>query len=991
MSYCLVCLASGTKDPCVRCGHRPSKRMEQLVHLRLKSIYKAFKQSGASMGPGPGNMGGNTKAEFADRNDSNGGGKYSSALRSLLTDGNSDAKDTFSNFDQSMASEVAAVLQTASNSMADSNGVDYMDRRNRGKRISSHDDFNNGRSSSSRTSNAAAERYFRKTQAEMEAAAAAAEVEAEAAAAALLAELDEELETANTTSKKSKKKKKKKESKLKDTIEQPMFVDSSSSTGTVKPAEKGYDDPIALIKKSPKGGSSKATRVSNDDDSSDEEMNFEQLISRGKGPTKASKKDELDDDVSPPPTPLISESPLPQEAEANSTAQFDKELAVLLSSDDEVGLETFLADLKGVPGLGAARKTARKALKRIKEANEVSVPPPIPVEPVKPPVKSGVISEPQFVKEAKAAAKALAAKQASSGTGASGSAANANMGQIVLIHNPTTHEPLLKVVSRTQSIGGATTKGTGPNAVPVAARAECVMHISPAVVGWVIGKGGSRIRDMMEESGAKVWIDQESMAAKDLRVVYVSGKRSAVDTAVRMVKDLVSKAPAAASVATATGSTPTPAPTSVPPLKTSSVPPSQSATPEPASFAAAIASGATSGTSTPVVLTPPGPTPVKKQPPVTSQGWALPAPAPVLSTSASPPPQEVPQIVRESSPPTSMVDAGGASLFSQMISTEFRCDPRFVALLIGRRGWTVKNIQVESGANLRIDQSVDPPKIIISGNVEDVQKAEQMVRDVLKYPHAREPSEDIMVDNLDRSEQQIPPKAAPPSFATTRQRDIPVSNHKYLEELQLQQESLHKPRNFSSDGGTVRFISLCLVNCVCYCTLMSVCLIKFRVYHQCMANFSSSSSSSKIKAACPHFKIHPRLLECRLFWPMIISAKRYHPRMSLTLLIQILMLGATARNGDIRTSILLLREMSTRLHCNNFLVMVISTTCCRCPMFLKLNSLRSRAINDYSQSLNRRNSVVFHHRIFKRCFSRTRLQRRHLLLEFTILWALLTF
>eukprot|EP00979_Chaetoceros_neogracilis_P016556 scaffold8539_cov191-Chaetoceros_neogracile.AAC.2 len=49
MSYCLVCLASGTKDPCVRCGHRTSKRVEQLVHLRLKSIYKAFKQSGAAL------------------------------------------------------------------------------------------------------------------------------------------------------------------------------------------------------------------------------------------------------------------------------------------------------------------------------------------------------------------------------------------------------------------------------------------------------------------------------------------------------------------------------------------------------------------------------------------------------------------------------------------------------------------------------------------------------------------------------------------------------------------------------------------------------------------------------------------------------------------------------------------------------------------------------------------------------------------------------
>ena len=50
MSYCLVCLASGEKDPCVRCGCRPSKRVEQLVHLRLKSIYKAFKSSAPKQG-----------------------------------------------------------------------------------------------------------------------------------------------------------------------------------------------------------------------------------------------------------------------------------------------------------------------------------------------------------------------------------------------------------------------------------------------------------------------------------------------------------------------------------------------------------------------------------------------------------------------------------------------------------------------------------------------------------------------------------------------------------------------------------------------------------------------------------------------------------------------------------------------------------------------------------------------------------------------------
>ena len=97
------------------------------------------------------------------------------------------------------------------------------------------------------------------------------------------------------------------------------------------------------------------------------------------------------------------------------------------------------------------------------------------------------------------------------------------------------HEPLLRVVSRTQSNAGTTSSRGGSSnstSVPASARAECVMHMSPAVVGWVIGKGGSRIRDMMEESGAKIWIDQESMGAKEARVVYVSGKRSSVDAAV---------------------------------------------------------------------------------------------------------------------------------------------------------------------------------------------------------------------------------------------------------------------------------------------------------------------------------------------------------------------------------------------------------------------------------------------------------------------------
>ena len=167
-------------------------------------------------------------------------------------------------------------------------------------------------------------------------------------------------------------------------------------------------------------------------------------------------------------------------------------------------------------------------------------------------------------------------------------------------------------------------------------------------------------------------------------------------------------------------------------------------------------------------------------------------------------------------------------------------------------------------------------------------------------------------------------------------------------------------------------------------------LHSFRIYHLCMAN--SSSNNNKIQAACPHSRIHPRLLECRLFWQIvaIISAKRYHPPLSLILLIQILMLEATGKSGDTRVSILLLHRTCTRLHSNIF-PLVISTTCCRCPKYPKFNSLRSRVIEEYSQPLNHKNSVVFHLRIFKRCCSRIRLQRRHLLLECTILWALLTF
>ncbi|KAL9186934.1 hypothetical protein ACHAXT_010654 [Thalassiosira profunda] len=737
MSYCLVCLASGTKDPCVRCGHRPSKRVEQLVHLRLKSIYKAFKQSGASSGPGSGSGGGSgssggCKGDGSGRDPSS---KYSSALRSLSDTASDSSKDSFSNFDQSMASEVAAVLQTASNSMAGRDGGDYADgpRRSGGKRVSSH--------STSRASGAAAERYFRQTQAEREAAAAAAEAEAEAAAEALLAELDEEKASSTGASKKSKKKKKKKEQKRKEDATYQPALESFAASDDLKSKKKGSTKP--------------PPKSHLDDESSDEEMNFEQLIAGAKGSSKPStreKKEENGEEAKlTAPTPETQTPIVEVAASATSeatTADFDAELAILLSNEDEDGLQTFLANLKGVPGLGAARKTAKKALKRMKEEREAAV----PAEPEsKPQATSGGTAK-YYSTAVEAAARSTAQK-------ASG----------------TQHMPLLRVVSRTQSSAGGSSGrgGSSSTAIPASARAECVMHMSPSVVGWVIGKGGSRIRDMMQESEAKIWIDQESMGPKEPRVVYVSGKRANVDTAVRMVKDLVAKAPVAASAAASQGaasaastakSAPAPAP-SVPKPATAKPSKEMATKKEPASFAAAIASGTSSGASTPAAtVTPPGPNPVvsTKQPAVkqlpTASGSA-PAPTQAAPQSVMPAPPQLAQIPPKQPGFGALEDPGAAKLFSDTVTSELTIDPRFVALLIGRHGWTAKNIQTESGANLRIDQSIDPPKIVISGGAENVNKAKQLVCEVLKYPQA-----------------QIQKEVPPPAAATSLHRDVSSSS-----------------------------------------------------------------------------------------------------------------------------------------------------------------------------------------------------------------------
>jgi hypothetical protein len=196
---------------------------------------------------------------------------------------------------------------------------------------------------------------------------------------------------------------------------------------------------------------------------------------------------------------------------------------------------------------------------------------------------------------------------------------------------------------------------------------ETVLEMDPSIVGYIIGKGGQKIRDLMDESAAKVWIDQDSMSSHEPRVVYVSGAKKAVQVAVQKIMAMVQEA----------------------------------------SRPCEEAIGPSSATTTQSLIKDTVPS-----------GW-----------------------IRE----------------------EITCEPRFVPLLIGRRGWTIKHIQDTSGgAKIDINQSVTPRIIILSGTPDSVAIAREMVEDVLAYPHAKDP---LAPDEQDVDVPNTPPP--PSSYVTT--------------------------------------------------------------------------------------------------------------------------------------------------------------------------------------------------------------------------------
>jgi hypothetical protein len=519
------------------------------------------------------------------------------------------------------------------------------------------------------------------------------EAEADAAAAALLAELDKEKEEQEASkTKKSKKKKKKerqaaKEKEKEDKSKKEVEQNSSKDANELQSQAVKSDEQL-LSRDINDTYSPDDISIEQDEEFEKEVKSLSSVIARG--------EEENDESLLVEFMETDTRSKEMDKSNRNLPNHDDIEgrLARFITANDVDAIESILAELKGIPGRAALRKNAKKALKKIKEESTNSKVVDIEQE------LSGADEGPRDAPSETYDTQVLEYKSS---------------------------EPLLKLVSSNHRAQ------TAPGVLP---RAECVMHMAPGVVGWVIGKGGQRIRDVMEESGAKVWIDQDSMGPQDMRIVYVSGSKKSVDAAVRNIKDLVAKAPV--------GGT-TVAPGSVPAMvnDSGSVTSTRSSlTSTPVSFAPSVTQQAPVAAQKPST-SPSKKTAVKAQKTINSgknnrRENAISMPT-LSARSLSMPPPGMENVTRSTSP--MLNTQTGNSLRGKTppkVVRELFCEPRFVPLLIGRRGWTVKNIQDTSGARVDIDQKVIPRKITISGGESQVNDAVKQVQEVLSYPHAQQ-------------------------------------------------------------------------------------------------------------------------------------------------------------------------------------------------------------------------------------------------------------
>jgi hypothetical protein len=540
-----------------------------------------------------------------------------------------------------------------------------------------------------------------------------------------LAELDEE-ETAIAQTKSKKKKKKDR----KNAGKQPHPATKGNSSG-------GHDD------KNDGDAETKNRTPRNDIAllySRDDEVNADPLSETDSIDQATKVNDEVDNKL--------------QKAQNTKMDPIEKELVECVNNFDFDGIDNILFRLKGIPGRAALRKNAKKALKRLKlELN--------PPSPTQPELKVEVFTKAE--RRAMAAIDQMASKIA-------------KVYPVAADSRTSSKKTTIKSTTSNEKSSSNSTKASHPkpssNKKNESNRCEAVVEIVSRLVGWMIGKNGQRIRDLMEESGAKIWIDQEKFKGQETRNVYISGDRESVDQAVLLVNDVITNAPppqgTVNSIAIATalmanmeismesmeisqkpledaGQT-----TGL--ISPSTTPSAQSALPGTVEVKSAWTKTSRSSLGVDKIVqgTIPKPPTLISSSVVVDTEKTKERPQTKLSSESqivgSDRSEEAPVMLMNV--PKIAVDvatpAVDASIISNLqhksaeVTTEIvTCDFRFVPLLIGKRGWTIKNIQDDSGARVDIDQTVTPRQVRISGSKANVDKAVTMVRDVLSYPHAQ--------------------------------------------------------------------------------------------------------------------------------------------------------------------------------------------------------------------------------------------------------------
>ena len=618
--------------------------MEQLVHLRLKSIYKAFKSSTTSS-PAPGNLNHDGTASHPVGPMPKGPGKNLKIRENddptMATSVDDLGPSALMLAAAASAAAPASQLAAAAAACATAASLAPNSQLAAAAQAAAALGVNPATVASDFTAIAAAsEEDYEKER-----------IKAEKAAAELLAELDEEEQAVKTKKSKKKKKKERQQAKKAEQVQKEEEGAKQSDTipNETKTAQKNSSKKPSK-KKTPSETNSNEKLVLPDseesvsvNDQSASKRNLERKTANSNlsesathttmtsGTLSTYKADEVG-------TKNNNEKTSEEDAADPQEEQFNE----LVENEDIEGLEELLSSIKGVPGKAILRKNVKKALKRLRVLNEV-----VPTNESVP----------------EAVTPALPATQLVSST-------------LTPFQSPKVAD-LLTIVSQTHNKVSSNTRS--PKGHPVTPKSEVIMHMHYAIVGWVIGKGGQRIRDLMEESGARIWIDQDSIGPQEPRVVYVSGQRSSVESAVKMITDLIAKAP----------------------IET---PNSKSKTPIPAS------------------------TTDQQQSRATLPSLAMPKISSTKGIAAN--------SMDKSGAPFLLKPREATKIADLHAKREMTCDPRFVPLLIGRRGWTIKNIQDNSGARVDIDQNVTPRKIIISGSPTAVEVAVRMVGEVLSYPQS---------------------------------------------------------------------------------------------------------------------------------------------------------------------------------------------------------------------------------------------------------------